>query len=72
MSDEKKAIVRELEFGGLMHILTMNVQHKLLKELAYSFDLSRNKVNTQSFQGKTLSQLSIPMMEMSVDGKEIG
>ncbi|KAL4288237.1 hypothetical protein AHAS_Ahas19G0266100 [Arachis hypogaea] len=28
-----------------MHILPMNVQHKLLKELAYSFYLSRNTVD---------------------------
>ncbi|RYR41361.1 hypothetical protein Ahy_A08g037757 [Arachis hypogaea] len=41
MSKPKKAIVRELGFGGLMHILPMNVPHKLLKELANSFKLGK-------------------------------
>ncbi|RYR14627.1 hypothetical protein Ahy_B04g071273 [Arachis hypogaea] len=39
MSNEKKVIVQKLEFSGLMHIPPMNVPRKLLKELAYSFDL---------------------------------
>ncbi|KAL4315873.1 hypothetical protein AHAS_Ahas15G0228600 [Arachis hypogaea] len=47
MSEDKKAIVRELEFGGLMHILSMNVPHKLLKQLAYSFNLFRNRLDTR-------------------------
>ncbi|QHN96037.1 uncharacterized protein DS421_18g614940 [Arachis hypogaea] len=42
MSEPKKAIVRELGFGGLMHIPPMNVPHKLLKELANSFKLGKN------------------------------
>ncbi|KAL4305564.1 hypothetical protein AHAS_Ahas16G0090900 [Arachis hypogaea] len=109
MINDKKAIVQELEFGYLIHIPTMNVPHKLLKELVYSFYLScyrldirdgrinitpeniavalglsasnknlfskikfqelseENKKVVRSFQGKTLSQLSTSMMEMSVD-----
>ncbi|RYR10244.1 hypothetical protein Ahy_B05g078717 [Arachis hypogaea] len=42
MSEAKNAIVRELRFGGLMHIPPMNVPHKLLKELANSFNLDKN------------------------------
>ncbi|RYR55047.1 hypothetical protein Ahy_A06g030301 [Arachis hypogaea] len=39
MSNEKKAIVQELGFGGLMHIPPINVPRKLLKELSYSISL---------------------------------
>ncbi|QHN92286.1 uncharacterized protein DS421_17g582380 [Arachis hypogaea] len=46
MSEPKKAIVVELGFGGLMHIPPMNVPHKLLKELANSFNLGKNKLDT--------------------------
>ncbi|RYR08755.1 hypothetical protein Ahy_B05g076584 [Arachis hypogaea] len=46
MSEPKKAIVRELGFGGLMHIPPMNVPHKILKELANSFKLSKNTLET--------------------------
>ncbi|RYR67379.1 hypothetical protein Ahy_A03g013718 isoform A [Arachis hypogaea] len=46
MSEPKKAIVRELGFRGLMHIPPMNVPHKLLKELANSFNLDNNKLDT--------------------------
>ncbi|QHO20642.1 uncharacterized protein DS421_11g339760 [Arachis hypogaea] len=42
MSEEKKAIVRDLGFGGLMHIPPLRVHHKLLKELANSFKLGKN------------------------------
>ncbi|RYR55635.1 hypothetical protein Ahy_A06g030818 [Arachis hypogaea] len=45
MSKEKKTIVRDLSFGGLMHIPPMNVLHKLLKELAYSFDVRTNRLD---------------------------
>ncbi|RYR12389.1 hypothetical protein Ahy_B04g069928 [Arachis hypogaea] len=45
MSEPKKAIVPELGFGGLMHIPPMNVPHKLLKELANSFNLDKNKLD---------------------------
>ncbi|KAL4321291.1 hypothetical protein AHAS_Ahas14G0095800 [Arachis hypogaea] len=47
MREAKKAIVRELEFDGLMHLPLMNVPHKLLKELAYSFNLDKNKLDTR-------------------------
>ncbi|QHN96331.1 uncharacterized protein DS421_18g617500 [Arachis hypogaea] len=46
MSEAKKVIVRELGFGGLMHIPLMKVPHKLLKELANSFNLDKNKLDT--------------------------
>ncbi|KAL4337681.1 hypothetical protein AHAS_Ahas12G0134500 [Arachis hypogaea] len=46
MSEAKKAIVRELGFGGLMHIPPMNVPYKLLKKLANSFNLDKNKLDT--------------------------
>ncbi|RYQ96206.1 hypothetical protein Ahy_B08g091842 [Arachis hypogaea] len=47
MSEANKAIVRELGFGGLMHIPPMNVPHKLLKELANSFNLEKKKLDTR-------------------------
>ncbi|KAL4287787.1 hypothetical protein AHAS_Ahas19G0221100 [Arachis hypogaea] len=47
MSNGKKVIVQELGFDGLMHIPPMNVLHKLLNELAYSFDLIRNTLDTR-------------------------
>ncbi|RYR65987.1 hypothetical protein Ahy_A03g011912 [Arachis hypogaea] len=46
MSEEKKAIVWDLGFGGLMHIPPMRVHHKLLKELANSFKLRKNTLET--------------------------
>ncbi|RYR33436.1 hypothetical protein Ahy_A10g048018 isoform B [Arachis hypogaea] len=46
MSKEKKAIVRNLEFGGLMHIPLLKVHHKLLKKLANSFKLGKNTLET--------------------------
>ncbi|KAL4304707.1 hypothetical protein AHAS_Ahas16G0005200 [Arachis hypogaea] len=46
ISEPKKAIVRELGFGGLMHIPPMNVPHKILKELANSFKLGKNTLET--------------------------
>ncbi|QHO57912.1 uncharacterized protein DS421_3g86310 [Arachis hypogaea] len=46
MSDEKKTIVRDLGFGGLMHIPPLRVQHKILKELANSFKLGKNTLET--------------------------
>ncbi|RYQ98737.1 hypothetical protein Ahy_B07g086506 [Arachis hypogaea] len=54
MSEPKKAIVRELGFGGLMHIPPMNVPHKLLKELANSFKMGKNTLETSysSFKAK--------------------
>ncbi|RYQ94814.1 hypothetical protein Ahy_B08g089752 [Arachis hypogaea] len=47
MSEAKKAIIRGLGFGGLIHIPPMNVPHKLLKELANSFNLDKNKLDTR-------------------------
>ncbi|RYQ85611.1 hypothetical protein Ahy_B10g105176 [Arachis hypogaea] len=46
MSEEKKTIVRDLGFGGLMHIPPLRVDHKLLKELANSFKLGKNTLET--------------------------
>ncbi|QHO10568.1 uncharacterized protein [Arachis hypogaea] len=46
MSEAKKAIVRELGFAGLMHIPPLRVHHKLLKELANSFKLGKNTLET--------------------------
>ncbi|RYR03340.1 hypothetical protein Ahy_B06g082228 [Arachis hypogaea] len=46
MSEPKKEIIRELGFGGLMNIPPMNVPHKLLKELANSFKLGKNTLET--------------------------
>ncbi|QHN80875.1 uncharacterized protein DS421_20g681960 [Arachis hypogaea] len=46
MSEEKKAIVRDLGFGGLMHIPPLRVHHQILKELANSFKLGENRLET--------------------------
>ncbi|RYQ85440.1 hypothetical protein Ahy_B10g105005 [Arachis hypogaea] len=46
MSEEKKAIVRDLGFGGLMHIPPLRVHHQILKELANSFKLGKNTLET--------------------------
>ncbi|RYR29028.1 hypothetical protein Ahy_B01g053298 [Arachis hypogaea] len=46
MSEEKKAIVRDLGFGGLMHISPLRVDHQLLRELANNFKLGENRLKT--------------------------
>ncbi|XP_020970335.1 uncharacterized protein LOC110268481 [Arachis ipaensis] len=46
MSEEKKAIVRDLGFGGLMHIPPLRVHHQLLRELASNFKLGENRLET--------------------------
>ncbi|QHO11691.1 uncharacterized protein DS421_15g500360 [Arachis hypogaea] len=44
MSEEKKTIVRDLGFGGLMHIPPLRVHHKVLRELANNFKLGENRM----------------------------
>ncbi|RYR23827.1 hypothetical protein Ahy_B02g057318 [Arachis hypogaea] len=68
MSEAKKAIIRELGFGGLMHILPMNVPHKLLKELANSFNLVKNKLDTRHGD---LFFKKLSFKELSEENKEI-
>ncbi|QHN87511.1 uncharacterized protein DS421_16g555750 [Arachis hypogaea] len=46
MSEEKKAIVRDLGFGGLMHIPPLRVHHQLLRELDNNFKLGENRLET--------------------------
>ncbi|RYR39214.1 hypothetical protein Ahy_A09g044707 [Arachis hypogaea] len=46
MIEEKKAIVRDLGFGGLMYIPPLRVDHQLLRELANNFKLGENKLKT--------------------------
>ncbi|QHN79227.1 uncharacterized protein DS421_19g668280 [Arachis hypogaea] len=46
MSKEKKMIVRNLGFGGLMHIPPLRVHHQILRELANSFKLGENRLET--------------------------
>ncbi|RYR03038.1 hypothetical protein Ahy_B06g081870 isoform E [Arachis hypogaea] len=41
MSNEKKAIIQEFGFDGLLHIPPMNVPHKLLKEESEAIRLSK-------------------------------
>ncbi|RYQ83494.1 hypothetical protein Ahy_B10g102179 [Arachis hypogaea] len=45
-SEEKKTIVRDLGFGGLMHIPPLRVDHQLLRELANNFKLGENRLKT--------------------------
>ncbi|RYR25388.1 hypothetical protein Ahy_B02g059104 [Arachis hypogaea] len=46
MAEEKKAIVRDLGFGGLMHVPPLRVDHQLLRELANNFKLGENRLKT--------------------------
>ncbi|XP_020970743.1 uncharacterized protein LOC110268573 [Arachis ipaensis] len=46
ISEEKKTIVRDLGFGGLMHIPPLRVHHKVLRELANNFKLGENRLET--------------------------
>ncbi|RYR15442.1 hypothetical protein Ahy_B04g072189 [Arachis hypogaea] len=46
MSEKKKTIVRDLGFGGLMHIPALRVHHQLLRELANNFKLGENILET--------------------------
>ncbi|QHO30373.1 uncharacterized protein DS421_8g232660 [Arachis hypogaea] len=46
MSEEKKTIVRNLEFGGLMYIPPLKMHHQILRELASSFKLGESKLET--------------------------
>ncbi|QHO46970.1 uncharacterized protein DS421_6g192280 [Arachis hypogaea] len=46
MTEEKKAIVRDLGFGGLMHIPPLRVHHQLLRELKNNFKLGENRLET--------------------------
>ncbi|RYQ81127.1 hypothetical protein Ahy_Scaffold1g107133 [Arachis hypogaea] len=46
MTEEKKAIVRDLGFGGLMHIPPLRVDHQLLRKLANNFKLGENRLKT--------------------------
>ncbi|RYQ94740.1 hypothetical protein Ahy_B08g089674 [Arachis hypogaea] len=46
MSEEKKTIVRDLGFGGLMHIPPLRVHHQVLRELANNFKLGKNRLKT--------------------------
>ncbi|RYR48498.1 hypothetical protein Ahy_A07g034519 [Arachis hypogaea] len=46
MTEEKKAIVRDLGFGGLIHVPPLRVDHQLLRELANNFKLGENRLKT--------------------------
>ncbi|RYR03271.1 hypothetical protein Ahy_B06g082121 [Arachis hypogaea] len=46
MSEEKKTIIRDLGFGGLIHIPPLRVHHQILRELANSFKLGENRLKT--------------------------
>ncbi|QHN87292.1 uncharacterized protein DS421_16g553780 [Arachis hypogaea] len=46
MSEEKKTIVRDLGFDGLMHIPPLRVHHQVLRELANNFKLGENRLET--------------------------
>ncbi|QHO27970.1 uncharacterized protein DS421_7g212570 [Arachis hypogaea] len=46
MSEEKETIVRDLGFGGLIHIPPLRVHHQILRELANSFKLGENRLET--------------------------
>ncbi|KAL4276917.1 hypothetical protein AHAS_Ahas20G0255100 [Arachis hypogaea] len=47
MSEQKKAIVEEMGFGALRHIPSLNVLHKLSRELILFFDLYKGFLETR-------------------------
>ncbi|QHN87564.1 uncharacterized protein DS421_16g556210 [Arachis hypogaea] len=80
MSEEKKAIVRDLGFGGLVHIPPLRVHHQILKKLAKSFKLGENKLETGygSFKVKQKTieaalgiNASVNYKDLSEDDKQI-
>ncbi|RYQ85563.1 hypothetical protein Ahy_B10g105135 [Arachis hypogaea] len=78
MTEEKKAIVRDLRFGGLMHIPPLRVDHQLLRELTNNFKLGENRLKTGygSFQitPKTIGNLfpeKVEYKQLSDDDKII-
>ncbi|QHO03037.1 uncharacterized protein DS421_13g428910 [Arachis hypogaea] len=68
MSEEKKTIVRDLGFGGLMHIPPLRVHHQVLRELANNFKLGENRLETG--YGDLFPQ-KVNYKELSEDDKEI-
>ncbi|RYR45000.1 hypothetical protein Ahy_A08g041255 [Arachis hypogaea] len=73
MSEEKKAIVRNLGFGRRMHIPPLRVHHKLLKELANSFKLGKNtlEISYGSFRVLPSTIGAVLGLNASVNYKEI-
>ncbi|RYR70368.1 hypothetical protein Ahy_A03g016867 [Arachis hypogaea] len=68
MSEPKKAIVRELDFSGLMHIPPMNVPHKLLKESANSFKLDKNTLKTSYGSFKIKPKTIVDALDLNASG----
>ncbi|RYQ96744.1 hypothetical protein Ahy_B08g092613 [Arachis hypogaea] len=68
MSEEKKMIVRNLGFGGLMHIPPLRVHHQVLRELANNFKLGENRLETG--YGDLFPQ-KVDYKKLSEDDKEI-
>ncbi|RYR03199.1 hypothetical protein Ahy_B06g082046 [Arachis hypogaea] len=78
MSEEKKTIVRNLGFGGLMHIPPLRVHHQILRELANSFKLEENRLEISygsfKIRPKTIGDLfpqKVNYKDLSEDDKEI-
>ncbi|QHO36436.1 uncharacterized protein DS421_9g283800 [Arachis hypogaea] len=79
MSEEKKAIVRDLGFGGLMHIPPLRIGHALginatgdlfPEKVDYKKLSEDDKIIFRRFQGKTLKSLTDEMMEIGVGNEE--
>ncbi|RYR08002.1 hypothetical protein Ahy_B05g075522 [Arachis hypogaea] len=86
MSQEKKAIVEEMGFGALAHVLEMKVSHALLRELIDCYDeyhgdrfhkkVNYHKLNEEdkaifdSLKCVTLATLIKSILNMSVEGGE--
>ncbi|QHO56412.1 uncharacterized protein DS421_3g73480 [Arachis hypogaea] len=68
MSEEKKMIVRDLGFSGLMHIPSLKVHHQVLRELANNFKLGENRLEIG--YGDLFPQ-KINYKKLSEDDKEI-
>ncbi|RYQ99607.1 hypothetical protein Ahy_B07g087552 [Arachis hypogaea] len=77
MSNQKKAIVEKIGFGALRYIPSLNVLHKLLRELILSFDLYKafletryEKIYKKIIEGATLASLIKSVLEMTIEGEE--
>ncbi|RYR68274.1 hypothetical protein Ahy_A03g014764 [Arachis hypogaea] len=68
MSEEKKMIVRDLGFGGLMHIPPLREHHQVLRELANNFKLGENRLETGYGD---LFPTKVNYKKLSEDNKEI-
>ncbi|KAL4394303.1 hypothetical protein AHAS_Ahas02G0138500 [Arachis hypogaea] len=85
LSEEKKTIIEEMEFGALRYIPELNISHKLLRKLILCFDLYHGSLDTcygkiyithakigctgPKFRRCYFGVLTKSVMDMSVEGE---